>query len=198
MSMVKDLKNNEELVKNIVEDLEDFDEYDNITYEVWAMGYDQEGAVSGAEMLINSFADPDVAVRFAANTTLAEIVHQAAEEDGNKEFDVQLSHISVEVETVVDDENEGTMNIGTIYRKDIYLDEELEADEVEYEVVSLTEKNYKLCEDGSIEVPCVLLSQFNKNDQVQFVFDDEDNKPVLTYKIISKTSDDKYICEFIY
>ncbi len=198
MNTIKELKNNEELVKNIVEDLEDFDEHENITYEVWAIGYNQEGAVSGAELLINSFADPDVAVKFAANITLAEIVHQAADEDDNKEFDIQLSHISVEVETVVDDENEGTMNIGTIYRKDIYLDEELEADEVEYEVVSLTEKNYKLCDDGNIEVPCVLLSQFNKNDQVQFVFDDEDNKPVLTYKIISKTSDDKYICEFIY
>jgi hypothetical protein len=193
MSMVKDLMNNEELVRSITEDLEDFDENTPVTYEVWTMGYNNNGSITDTEMLVSIFTDPDEAVKCAANLTLADIVHQASIEDDNKEMLVDISYISVEVETVVEDDNSCGMNIGTIYKKTIYLEEESEE-----EIVSLGEKDYVLFEDGSIQVSRELLGQYNKNDQVKIMFKDEDCKPVLTYKIISKTTANNYICEFVY
>lgn len=193
MNMIKDLMNNEELVKGITEDLEDFAEDAIVTYEVWAMGYNAEGVITDAEMLVDTFTDPDEAIKCATNLTLADIVHQASIEDNNNELLVDLSYISVEVETVVDDDDEGSMNIGTIYKKDIYFEEDDEE-----EIICLGEKDYELLEDGSIQVSCELLGQFNKNDQVKVMFKDEDCKPILTYKIISKTTANNYICEFIY
>ena len=55
-------------------------------------------------------------------------------------------------------------------------------------------------EDGSLEISCDILKNFNKNDMVQIWFTDEnkDYHPILTYKIISKTTGNKYICEFVY
>ena len=39
---VKELFENEELMNNIVEDIEDIPEDSEVTYEVWALGYDKE------------------------------------------------------------------------------------------------------------------------------------------------------------
>mgnify|MGYP006974372196 CR=1 FL=1 len=81
---------------------------------------------------------------------------------------------------------------------DEYGDEE-DAPEDEYsEVVPVTAKDYRLLEDGSLEIDCDILKNFNKNDMVQIWFTDEDHKSILTYKIISKTTGNKFICEFIY
>jgi hypothetical protein len=154
-------------------------------------------------MLIGEFADPDQAIARAKTVTLADIVHQAAEEHDGSEPANEVAYISIEVETVVDDEEEGTMNVGTIYKRDVQINEELEdeedAPEDEYsEVVPVTSKDYKLLEDGSLEIDCDILKNFNKNDMVQIWFTDEDHKSILTYKIISKTTGNKFICEFIY
>ena len=197
MSVVKDLKNNEELVRNIVEDLEDFDDYATVTYEVWAIGYNKDGLVNGTDMLFGSFVDPDAAVKCAADISLADIIHKAAEEDNGKEPTTNTSCISIEVETVVDAE-EGTMNIGTIYRKNIYLTEERVVEDEYADIVKLTSDDYRLRNDGTIRVSCNLLKDFSKNDTVQFMYVDEDTKPIMTYKIISKTTGNEYICEFIY
>ena len=43
-----------------------------------------------------------------------------------------------------------------------------------------------------------LLNNYNKNDLIKVMFDGENDKFVFTYKIISKTTDNNYICEFIY
>ena len=73
-----------------------------------------------------------------------------------------------------------------------------EEDPEETNVVLLSSEDYTLNEDGSIDVSCELLKNYNKNDRIQVMFVDEDNQPVLTYKIISKTTANKYVCEFIY
>lgn len=194
MTNIKDLMNNEELMQHIVEDLEDFDDCAPVTYEVWTIGYNEADVVNGTDMLIGEFDDPDEAIKCATNLTLADIIHQAAEEDNGKEPTTYTSYISIEVETVVTDDDEGTMNIGTIYRRDICLED---ADEEE-EIVSLHEGDFTVLEDGNIEVSRELLKNFNKNDQLQIKFVDEDNTPILTYRIISKTTANTFICEFIY
>lgn len=202
---IKEIMENKDLAEYIAEDIEDIPEDCAVTYAVWAIGYDEDDAITDAEMLIAEFTDPDEAIQKAKQLTLADIVHQAADEDDGRESITNVCRISIEVETVVEDDDEGTMNIGTIYKRDIWIDGERsdESDtssEDEYsEVVRVTSKDYRILEDdGSLEIDCDILKNFNKNDIVQIWFTDEDNKSILTYKIISKTTGNKFICEFIY
>jgi hypothetical protein len=194
----EELMKNEELAEFVTEDLEDFEPSTEIGYAVWAIGYAADGTVTEADMLLGEFQNPDEAIAKAKSVTLAEVVHQAAEEyDGREPEDV--AYISIEVETVVDCE-EGTMNVGTIFKKELPVFEEEPDEEESGEVVCIRTDEYTLREDGSIEVDCAILKNFNKNDNVQFMFIEEnsDTTPILTYKIISKTTANKYICEFVY
>lgn len=206
INTIKDLMNDEELMSHVTEDLEDFDIDSAVTYEVWAIGYDEGSAITDTDMLIGEFADPDKAIEKAKVLTLADIIHQAAEEDNGATPAENVAYISIEVETVVDDEDgEVTMNVGTIYKRELWIDGEYgneeDVPEDEYsEVVPVTSKDYKLLEDGSLEIDCDILKNFNKNDMVQIWFTDENEeyKTILTYKIISKTTANKFVCEFIY
>lgn len=202
VTTIKTLSEDKDLMKYVTEDLEDFDEETPITYEVWAIGYTADNNVTDTDMFIDEFTDPDQAVEKAKTVTLADIVHQAAEEHDGSEPADDVAYISIEVETVINEE-EGTMNVGTIYKRELWIDGEYgdEADipEDEYsEVIPVTAKDYKLLEDGSLEIDCEILKNFNKNDTVQIWFTDENEKAILTYKIISKTTANKFICEFIY
>jgi hypothetical protein len=190
----------ENTMKEFMEDTElqelAVDETSEVTYAVWAIGYDYESKVTDTDMLLGEFTDPDQAVAKAKTVTLADIVHQAAEEDDGSEPSEDIAYISVEVETVVETED-GTMNVGTIFKRVLPICDESEEDEYS-EVVPVTANDYKLLDDGSIEIPCDVLKDFNKNDQVQIWFTDEDNTPILTYRIISKTTANTFICEFVY
>lgn len=203
VTTIKTLSEDKDLMKYVTEDLEDFNEETPVTYEVWAIGYTTDNKITDTDMLIGEFTDPDQAVEKAKTVTLADIVHQAADEyDGSEPAD-DVAYISIEVETVVDDEEEGTMNVGTIYKRELWIDgeygDEANIPEDEYsEVIPVTTKDYKLLEDGSLEIDCEILKNFNKNDTVQIWFTDEDGKAILTYKIISKTTANKFICEFVY
>jgi hypothetical protein len=200
MTNVKDLMNNEELMKHVVEDLEDFPEGSPVTYEVWALGYNHLDELTDSELLLATFEDPDKAVEYAKQLTLADIVYKASEEDTDIEQADDIDYISVEVETVLSDPDDefvgGTINIGTVYKKEISIYEDESEDEEE--IVSLHANDYNLLDDGNIEVSRVFLINFNKNDRLQIMFADEDNTPILTYKIISETTANTFICEFIY
>ena len=53
----------------------------------------------------------------------------------------------------------------------------------------------------NLKIPCKLLKDFNKNDYIDILFKEENERFILTYKIISKAifaDGDYYICEFIY
>jgi hypothetical protein len=200
---LKEVMENKDLAKFIAEDLDEIPEDAEVTYELWAIGYNADGAVTDTEMFIAEFKDPDAAIEFAKKVTMADIVHQAAEEHDGSTPAENVTYISLEVETVVDEDEDGTMNIGTIYKRELWIDgeygDEEDAPEDEYsEVVPVTAKDYRLLEDGSLEIDCDILKNFNKNDMVQIWFTDEDHKSILTYKIISKTTGNKFICEFIY
>jgi hypothetical protein len=198
-----------ETVKNIIDSLiedEDLPEDTKASFEVWAIGYDADGTITDSEMFIEEFEDPDEAINYAKNLTLSDIIQKAAEEPVDFEDGYSnVECISVEVETVVDDvdEEEGTMNIGSIYTKYISLSaEEPEEDSCE-DAVQLTSNDYTLLEDGSLLIPCNLMQGYNKNDYVRIRFIDEDANPILTYKIISRTTGDfegvdAFVCEFEY
>ena len=61
MLTVKDLFENEELMKNIVEDIDDVPEDTEVSYAVWALCYDEDGDCVSS-FLTEEFADPDAAI----------------------------------------------------------------------------------------------------------------------------------------
>jgi hypothetical protein len=176
-----------DLVNEIVMDSEEIPADPAVTYEVWAIGHDEEDRVTDAEMLLGTFEDPDQAVAFAKETSLADIVNLAADDDCEIPCDVHS--ISVEVETVVLDD-EGNMNIGTIYHKMIELFEELP------EYVPMSADDYVLLESGDIMVPCNILSNYNKNDYFTAIFEDNGISQPMIYRIKSNVGD-CFICEFV-
>jgi hypothetical protein len=103
---------------------------------------------------------------------------------------VNSFYISIEVETVVG-EDEDSMNVGTIYKKQLETFEELP------EFVTLTNDEFEIMEDGNIQIPCNILKEYNKNDTIMVIFEDAEFSEPMIYKIISKTTDGYYICEFV-
>jgi hypothetical protein len=183
------MKEMNDLVDKLVADIEDTPADVPVVYEVWAIGHDEEDQATEAEMMIASFEDPDQAVAFAKETSLADVVNLAADDDC--EIPSNVHSISIEVETVVPDDEE-TMNIGTIYRKTLEIYEELP------EFVTLSNNEYTVIEEtGYIQIPCNILKEYNKNDLINIIFEDEEEPWPITYKIISKTTDGYYICEFV-
>lgn len=193
INTVRDLMNDEELSSYVTEDLEDFDDTAVVTYAIWAIGYDADSCITDTEMYLGEFVDPDLAVEKAKALTLADIIHLAAEAD-DSEPNEDVAYVTIEVETVVDDEEEGSMNVGTIFKKDIWLYEEPDDEEL----IHVKDNEYVLDEDGNLIISCDQFNHLNKNDRIKVMYDDEDNTPVLTYTIKSKTTDNKFICEFEY
>ena len=205
MSTVKELFENEELMNNIVEDLEDFPEDSEITYEVWALGYTADEDCTDDEVLVGEFTDAGEAVKCAEETTLERI-----RELGYGGVDHGTAYFSIEVETVVEDPDEdGTMNLGSVYQRDLWIDGEygseeetgLEDDEdsnLEDPIVAVCKEDYELLEDGTLKLSAKFLKGFNKNDYIRVQFLDEPDAARLPYRIVSKViyaDGDYYHCE---
>lgn len=191
---VKELFENEELMDSIVEDIEDIPEDSEVTYEVWALGYNDEDEPTDTEVLVGEFDNPDEAVACAEKVTVA-----ALDEIGYENLDKSTTYFSIEVETVVEDaEDEGTMNVGSIYQRDLWIDGEYGSEEDVNPFVSLSDGEYKILEDNTVKVRCELLKDFNKNDLVKFYFPDT---PGIDCQIVSKViyeDGDYYHCEMMF
>ena len=182
------MENINDIMNKLVEDIE-IPEDVPIMYEVWALGYDEEDQPTDAELLIGTFEDPDEAVCFAKVTTAPNVFEFAEDDDYHGFDDVYAIHI--EVETVVANDDDGMMNIGTIYKKAIELFEEVP------DFVCLSNDEYEVIEEtGYIQIPRNITKEYNKNDTITVLFTDEEKPWPIEYKIISKT-DDYYICEFV-
>jgi hypothetical protein len=207
MSTVKELFENEELMNNIVEDIEDIPEDSEVTYEVWALGYTCDEEMTDAEILVGEFDDPDAAIACAEKVSFKSL-HEA----GYEEPDEETIYFSIEVETVVedpDDEDGGTMNLGTVYSRELWLDGEygseeetgLEDDEesdFEDPIVAVAKDDYELLEDGTLKLSAKSLKGFNKNDYIRVQFLGEPDVARLPYRIVSKViyaDGDYYHCE---
>lgn len=194
---IKELFENEELMNNIVEDIEDIPEDSEVTYEVWALGYTCDEEMTDAEILVGEFDDPDAAIACAEKVSFKSL-HEA----GYEEPDEETVYFSIEVETVVEDPEDeagGTMNIGTIYSRDLWIDGEYDSVEDTEPTIFIYNKDYELLEDGTLKVRRELLKDYNKNDRVKLCFAEEDSCS-LTYKIISKveySDGDYYHLDFI-
>jgi hypothetical protein len=202
MMTTKDLFDSEELMNSIVEDIDDIPEDAEVIYSVWALGHDSGDAVTDVEYLIGEFDNPDEAVERANKVTTAEMLNEigSTKSDGTAYF-------SIEVETVVgdpDDEDCGTMNIGTVYRRALWIDGEYgsEEDAPDYgeDIITTCAGDYELLDDGTLKLSAKFMKGFNKNDIIRVQFIDENSTYPLPYKIMSKVEyadGDYYHCELM-
>lgn len=180
------MKNNEvlnlltdETVNEVLQSISELPEDSTPTYEVWALGYDEDAELTDIEILLGEYTNPDDAIQFAATVCLSNIKEQFKEDGGNEESLEKVACFSVEVETVVedkDDEDGGTMNIGTVYARTVYV-----ADLV------LSLRDFEIIETGELKIKTQLLKDFNKNDTLYIDLDDaQPNTQPLSCTIISK------------
>jgi hypothetical protein len=199
---VKDIYENEELMNNIVEDLYEIPEDSEVTYEVWALGYTCDEELTDAEILVGEFNDPDAAIACAEKVSL-----KSLRDAGYDEPDEKAVYFSIEVETVVEDpedEDGGTMNIGTVYSRELWTDGEYGSDEDAPDygdpIVAVCSADYSLLDDGTLKLSAQFLKDFNKNDYIRVQFVEEPDSAILLYKIMSKveyTDGDYYHCDLI-
>ena len=191
-----------EVVNSVVESLEDIPQDSSAKYALWLISRDDTEEPTD-EFFIYEFDTPEEAVAKAETVDFKFIEEQIEESVQHYSYKNEISHFSIEVETVVPDPEDidSTMNIGTIYRRELWLDGEYGDAEAaglgDYNnVVCVTGKDFEILEDGTLKVSCQLLRDFNKNDTVLFEF--VDDAAVLEYKIMSKViyaDGDYYLCE---
>ena len=114
MCIVKDLLTKEDL-RHIKRVLEILPEDAPISYEVWAIGYANN---SKKETLLRTFDDSREAIEYADSTTLLDAINAIA---GNGYFDYSTDYVFIEVETTIDNNRGGSINIGTIYKNTLFI-----------------------------------------------------------------------------
>ena len=180
-----------DIVNQLVEDIE-MPEDVPVAYEVWAIGYDEDGVVDTSEMYVTAFTDPDEAVAYAKSLTATEVLSIAEDNLVGRASYANIEGIIIEVETTVLDDSNDSVSIGTIYRNKLELFEE------QPDFICLSSTDYMVIEEtGYIQVPCNLLNNYKKDDEIQVLFTDEERPWPITYKIIAKTTDGDFICDFV-
>lgn len=114
MCIVKDLLTKEEL-RHIKRALQLLPEEAPVSYEVWAIGYANNAK---QEKLLHSFEDSKEAIKYADTIYLMDAINAVA---GANRFNYDTDYVFVEVETVIDDTKGGTINIGTIFKNDLFV-----------------------------------------------------------------------------
>ena len=102
-----------------LEEIEDFEANEEITYLVCALGYNENGGITACEVYLGEFDLPDEAIAFAKTVDLATILQYAVEQDIADL--TETAYFSLEVETLVkcEDLEDGTENIDTIWESRI-------------------------------------------------------------------------------
>jgi hypothetical protein len=118
MCIVKDLLTKEELT-HVRRALQILPEEAPIFYEVWAIGYANN---SKQTILLRKFEEAQEAVAYADTVYLLDAVTAIT---GNTRFNYDTDYVFVEVETVVEDAEGGTVNLGTVYKNDLFIMEHI-------------------------------------------------------------------------
>ena len=111
---------NENINEFDIEELEDFDPNEEVTYLVCALGYNEDDDCTDCEVYFEEFEDPAEAIAYAKTIDLEKLLQTAAEQKADIS---ETAYFNLEVETVVpfDDLDEGTENIDTIWEMQINI-----------------------------------------------------------------------------
>lgn len=113
---------NENVNENFdIEEIDDFEINEEITYLVCALGYDEKDEPTDCEVYLKEFKLPDEAVAFAKEVDLRMILQHGVDQ---AQKIASTAYFSLEVETVVacEDPDDGTEYIGTIWQTQINID----------------------------------------------------------------------------
>jgi hypothetical protein len=168
------------------------DDITGASYEVWAIGYDEDGVIiPSAEALLLRTGDPDAAAIFAEHLTIGDIIHltysDCADTSENADHNHAVAYLSIEVETAISqDGNFADLSYaGTIYKRKIPF-------VAQPDIVLENSTQYEPTEDG-IKISKKAFSEFKKDAVLDIAFSVPD---VISYKMLSE--DDNWIyCEFI-
>ena len=111
---------NEKMLDLDIEELEDFEANEEVTYLVCALGYNEDDEPTDCEVYLEEFELPDEAIAFAKTVDLEKLLQYAAEQKADIS---ETTYFSLEVETVVEceDPEDGTENIDTIWETQINI-----------------------------------------------------------------------------
>ena len=112
---------NTEITKDFdVEEFEDFEANEEITYLVCALGYTEDDDCTDCEVYLEEFEDPAEAIAFAKTVDLEKLLQYAADQKADIS---ETAYFNLEVETVVEceDPEDGTENIDTIWETQINI-----------------------------------------------------------------------------
>ena len=103
-----------------IEELDDFEANEEITYLVCALGYDENDEPTDCEVYLEEFKFPDEAIAFAKTVDLAKLLQYVVEQKADIS---ETAYFSLEIETVIEceDPEDGTENIDTIWETQITL-----------------------------------------------------------------------------
>lgn len=156
-----------------LDELEDFD-IPPVSFEVWVLGYNRFD-IANFEYLIGSFTNPDAAVDRASTLTVPDI---------DIEIPDEVSYFNIEVETVADG-----LNAGTVYRR------QLENTKPAVDLW-INETDYDLTEEGNLKITCPKIKSFKIGYYINMSISGKpETKPILLKVIVKE--DNFIICEFI-
>jgi hypothetical protein len=192
----KELITNQELVNELVSSLEDFPQGSDTKYDLWIIQNNYED-VEVSEYFIYEFDSHEEAVTKAESIDL-KFIEELLEHpvvlcpDGkyNDYFSVEIEEVIVDPE----DEN-NTINIGTIYTRDILLTDTPKETGLDGDpIIAVSTGDYEFLEDNTLKIRTELLHGFNLNELVNIYFADDKDSDILSCKIIS-CEDAYYFCE---
>ena len=163
-----------------LDDLEDF-EIPEISYEIWAIGYDRKEVQTGFELLLGSFVDPDKAIEAAKNIVLSDILSSAGA--------AGCYYFKVEVETTVNVDQDETTSVGTVYRRSIENTNPVVSTQLHY-------SDYELTEAGDLILKRSHVGELECGDYLSIVTGDDNETATILLKVKEKL-DNSLICEFI-
>lgn len=111
---------NENIKDLDLEELDDFDPNEEVTYLVCALGYSEDNECTNCEVYLKEFEDPAEAITFAKGIDLETLLQYVADQKADIS---ETAYFNLEVETIVpfDAPDEGTENIDTIWETQINI-----------------------------------------------------------------------------
>ena len=106
---IAEIKNNPLLFAQMTEDLDDYAEDTEVTFEAYIFSYDPEWNLLDASLCLANSPDPYEAIEVAKKLSPADI-----------QIDIPGTYVVLEVETIAGTTAEDFVNLGTIYTKNFF------------------------------------------------------------------------------
>ena len=192
----KDLITNPEFAEVIAESLEDFSQDSLAKYELWIIGYNLDNEPV-SELFVYAFDDPEEAITKAETIDTKFIEEQTEMSIADYYNSHEIERISVEVETTIEDADD--LSAGTIYKRELLLDEECEIGLDGDPIIALSSSDFEILDNNVFKIRKGILRDYHKDDFIHIYITDDPDSDILELKIttdVTYDDDDYYHCVF--